>query len=123
MLTEDIMVYADKDMIDAVVRNLLNNAIKFSFQGNSIEIISEVTDQKVLLHIKDYGMGISKSQMSDLFVIKDSKSSHGTNNEKGSGLGLVICYEFLKLNDCKLTVNSEEKVGTTFTIEFPKKEN
>ncbi len=118
-VSKDIDVFADKDMIETVFRNLLNNAIKFSHSGGSIDVNSEVVNDEVIVSVRDYGVGMNEKIKENLFRIHNTKSTYGTNNEKGSGLGLIICYEFLKLNDCKLFVDSTVGKGTTFAIVFP----
>ncbi len=119
-VSENIDVYADRDMIETVIRNLLNNAIKFSHSGSNIDIFAELTKNEVVVSIRDYGVGMNEDIKENLFQIKNTRSTHGTINEKGSGLGLIICYEFLKLNDCKIYVDSAVGKGTTFAITFPK---
>jgi len=118
-VSDDLDVFADKDMIDAVIRNLLNNAIKFSHTGGVIDIFSEVINDEIIISIRDYGVGMNETTKEKLFQIKNTKSTYGTKNEKGSGLGLIICNEFLKLNDCKLYFDSSVGKGTTVAIVFP----
>ncbi len=117
---DEVVVYADKDMIDIVIRNILNNAIKFSFAGSQIDIFSIEKGNEIEISIRDYGVGMNENTRANLFQIKNTKSTYGTNNEKGSGLGLIICNEFLKLNNCKFNVVSEVGKGTTFIITLPK---
>ena len=100
------MVRCDENMIQSVVRNLISNAIKYSHTESSIEInISEYTqdDKQILVSIKDFGIGLSPEDTEKLFKI-DNKivSSKGTSNETGTGLGLILCKEFIVKHQCKI---------------------
>lgn len=112
-------LFADANGFKTIVRNLLNNAIKYSKKGDIIEIKSLTKNQKVCLQISDTGAGMSQSQLNHLFNLEKNQSSPGTAGEKGSGLGLVLCKELIELNLGKITVESELGKGTTFEIEFP----
>ncbi len=113
-------IFVDRDLIITVIRNLINNALKYTSAGGSIWLKSIEKDSKIVFSIKDDGVGMSNETINMLFKTVKIQSTRGTNNEVGSGMGLMICNEFLKLNDSQITVESEVNVGTTFTIEFPK---
>lgn len=115
-----IVVYADEDMIRTVLRNLLSNAIKFSFPGGLIDIsLSEMPDM-IMVAVKDNGQGIKKELQSKLLKGNEYISTYGTHNEKGSGLGLMLCRDFVKMNKGKFWFSSQENKGTTFYFTVPR---
>lgn len=113
-------VFADRSMVEIIIQNLLANAVKFCKAGDQITINNKVNDSgKTIISIADSGIGISKENQEKLF--KDQAfTTIGTNNEKGTGLGLTICKEMVELNQGRIWVNSELKKGSTFFIELPK---
>lgn len=113
-----IMVYADMLMIQIVVRNLLSNAIKFCYEGCEIDISSVYTKGTMMLSIHDNGIGIKAETVEKLFS-GENMSTRGTLNEKGTGLGLVVCREFMERNDGTINVESELGVGTKFNLFIP----
>ena len=116
----NVTVYADEDMIRTVLRNLLSNAIKFSFPGGQIDVgLSEMPDM-VMVSVKDNGQGIKKELQSKLLKGNEYISTYGTHNEKGSGLGLILCRDFVKMNKGKLWFSSQENKGTTFYFTVPR---
>ncbi|WP_207426329.1 sensor histidine kinase KdpD [Pedobacter sp. SYSU D00535] len=117
-IEEQLVALADKDMIQLVLRNLINNAIKFSFLNSLITIRTSLSDDMVQISVSDQGVGITPDLQESLFSLK-VKSSKGTKNEKGAGLGLVLCKEFTELQNGAIMVNSTAKKGTTFTISLP----
>lgn len=112
------IVYADMLMIQIVVRNLLSNAIKFCYEGCEIDINAVYQKGKMLLSISDNGTGIKKETLEKLFG-GDNISTRGTMNEKGTGLGLMVCKEFMERNDGHISVKSELGKGTTFHLSIP----
>lgn len=113
-----IMVYADMLMIQIVVRNLLSNAIKFCYEGCEIDISSVYNRGQMMLSIHDNGVGIKEETVKKLFS-GENMSTRGTLNEKGTGLGLVVCREFMERNDGAINVESELGVGTKFNLFIP----
>ncbi|WP_353570701.1 hybrid sensor histidine kinase/response regulator [Candidatus Albibeggiatoa sp. nov. BB20] len=114
-IDEDLQVVADYEMISTVVRNLLSNAVKFSYPKDKIHIGVQVSEQeKVLFHVKDTGIGMNPSQQQKLFKIENTYSRSGTQEEKGTGLGLILCKEFIEKNNGQIWVESIENQGTTF---------
>lgn len=113
------MAYADKNMIEIVVQNLIANAIKFSRVGDVITLTNRERNGKVLLCIEDTGVGISEENQKKIFS-KENFTTLGTDNEKGTGLGLSICKELVELNNGRIWVQSEENFGSKFFIELPK---
>jgi len=116
--SSDLSVYADQKMIATVLRNLIANAIKFTPNGNSITISAQekVINQKKIVEtiIKDTGIGISEENRVNIFKIEHNYQSLGTNKEKGTGLGLILCNEFITQNNGTIRVESEEHVGSSF---------
>lgn len=110
----EIMVHADKSMINTVLRNLISNAIKFTGQGGKIIISAKKKANKILVSVSDNGVGIQTERLEQLFRIDQSDSTPGTNNEKGTGLGLILCKEFVEKHGQKIWVESEIGKGTTF---------
>lgn len=113
-------IFVDKNMISAIFRNLVSNAIKFSFPGSKIIFSSESFTDFCKVSIKDTGMGMSSAVISNIMNSKEIKSSLGTSNEKGSGLGLIILKDFIKKNNGYFTIESQVGKGTTFNVFLPK---
>jgi len=116
-IPENIFVEADKDMLSTVVRNLISNAIKFTPKGGTIEIGCVETRHGVSLreiYVKDNGIGISKEMQSKIFDVGENISTKGTEKEDGTGLGLVLCKEFIEKHNGEIWVKSEEGKGSSF---------
>lgn len=111
--------YFDVETIKIVMRNLLSNAIKFSQKGSIVYITSEVMNNEVLIRFIDQGTGILPDKIDQLFTFDKMEVTSGTNNERGSGLGLVLCKDFIELQNGKIWVESEFCKGSTFTIALP----
>lgn len=112
---------ADEDMIDLVVRNLLSNAIKFTPAQGHISLKMYTKDSFLCFSIEDNGIGMSSELISGLFSTGQRHTSYGTNNEKGYGLGLKLCKDFIEINRGNLHVVSEENQGSIFTVSLPTK--
>jgi two-component system, sensor histidine kinase and response regulator len=119
ILPQNINVFADKSMISTVMRNLLSNAIKFSKEGGQIIISAQKTPYKTLISVKDNGIGIEPNRIKSLFSIDSGESTQGTNREQGTGLGLILCKEFVDKHGGKLSVESEAGKGSTFHFTLP----
>jgi signal transduction histidine kinase len=117
-IPDDLYCYADSQMIRAVIRNILTNAVKFTENG-TITISSEVNSDIVKVSIIDSGVGIAKAKLKDLFEVKKSKISRGTRGEQGTGLGLIICKEFITQNNGEIYAKSVINKGTTFVFTLP----
>ncbi len=113
---EQEFALADKNMLAMIIRNLITNAVKFSHPHSDILIKSSKTDTNLIVDIIDYGMGIEKEKLTEIFNFKTDKSTHGTANEKGSGLGLVLCKEFVEKMGGKIQVQSTINKGSTFSV-------
>jgi len=119
---EKLMVFADVNMLKVILHNLINNAIKFTYPGGQIEIRASLGKKSVEISISDNGMGMSKEKIRHLFNIEANKTSSGTANEKGTGLGLLICKEFIEMHKGNLLIQSKVGKGSTFTVVFPQPE-
>jgi PAS domain S-box-containing protein len=117
------MVYADINMINTVVRNLLTNAIKFTDENGKIITGIKTDKNMVTLSIQDNGMGMDQDTVRDLFQIDAYKTTMGTSGETGTGLGLIICQEFVRKNNGEIYATSEPGVGTTFFFTIPRHED
>jgi PAS domain S-box-containing protein len=112
-------VYADKPMIETVVRNLLSNAVKFTAERGSIELNIEFEDGNTILSIADNGVGIPEERSDSVFNFAKNQSTRGTAGEKGTGLGLVLSKEFVEKNKGSIWFESEVDIGTTFFVSLP----
>lgn len=115
----NLMVYADKDMVATVFRNLIFNAVKFSPKGSLILIKAFLTDSYAQIDVIDNGVGIPPGSIEKIFSIENSSATHGTEGEAGSGLGLVLCQEFVVKNDGKIWVESTPGKGSVFSFTLP----
>ena len=116
---KSIKAFADKNMINTVIRNLITNAIKFTEKG-IIDIDTEQNSTHIIVKIKDSGVGIRQDKLKELFNIASSKSTAGTRGETGTGLGLILCKEFILKNNGSIDVESEEGKGSTFSFTLPR---
>lgn len=114
-----LYVYADEDMVKTVLRNLISNAIKFTFPGGEVELDASRQTNTVTLAVKDNGQGISPENQCLLLKKGHTVSTYGTKHEKGCGLGLLLSQDFIKRNKGKLWFVSEEGKGTTFYFTLP----
>lgn len=118
--TEAKEVLVDIEMIKCVIRNLLSNAIKFSNKNSIIRVVFDSQDDKVIVTVVDCGRGIKKEDQSKLLQDSTHFTTFGTNSEEGSGLGLLLCRDFVRKNAGELWFESEENVGSRFSFSIPK---
>ncbi|MFW6309588.1 MAG: ATP-binding protein [Prolixibacteraceae bacterium] len=117
---ENKTVYADKKMITTVIRNLVNNSLKFSQRGGEINIFTQISKKgNVEINVKDSGVGIENTTINKLFQYGKTSSSKGTENETGSGFGLILCKELIEKNNGELIIESEKGDGTTVRFNLP----
>lgn len=116
---DDFIIFADKNMVHTILRNLISNAIKFTHQNGSIKINSSKEGSEYKIMVKDSGTGMSEETVSKLFSIEKTVSFPGTENETGTGLGLVLCYEFAKLMNGRIEVKSVIDEGSSFELFLP----
>lgn len=118
--TNDVIdLFVDVDMINTVFRNLISNAIKYSHPGGKIWISCLLLNDACEIAIKDEGVGMSEEDIEKLFRIEHAHSTLGTQNEKGSGLGLLLCKEYIQLHGSQITVESVSGKGTSFYFKMP----
>lgn len=120
-LPESLPAYADEDMIQLVIRNIMSNAIKFTPQGGTVKVNAFTEEEHWCIQVKDTGVGIPPEKKARLFEMNNNYKTRGTDNEKGSGLGLKLCKEFIEKNRGWIWVSSEEGEGTTFSFTVPKR--
>jgi PAS domain S-box-containing protein len=113
------IAFADKEMTSAILRNLISNAVKFTKPGGEIVITTEQSQNELTVTVHDNGVGIKKNVIEKLFRIDENYSTLGTQNEKGTGLGLILCKEFVEKQGGKIWVKSEPGKGTSFSFTLP----
>jgi signal transduction histidine kinase len=118
--TEEMYVMADKTMIETVVRNLVSNAIKFTNTSGKIFIKNFLRNDEAAVIVEDTGIGMEKDEVDKLFKVEENLSKRGTHQEKGIGLGLLICKEFINKHNGIIEVSSKKGVGTSFLFTLPK---
>jgi signal transduction histidine kinase len=116
---DEYFTMADKNMITTVIRNIVVNAIKFTNAGGKVVISSEKKNTELVISIADTGVGISDSKKSSIFNADYNKSTIGTANESGTGLGLLLCKEYVERNKGRIWFESEVGKGTTFFFTLP----
>jgi len=119
LVREDTLMYADQDMINTVLRNLLSNALNFTHPGGSIEVSAKQVNDHVEVAVSDTGTGIDKEDVTKLFRIDVKHTRKGTAGEQGTGLGLTLCKELIEKNGGRIWVESEVGKGTTFRFTLP----
>ncbi len=120
---DHLFIHADHHMVNLILRNLISNAIKFTNENGEVVISSKVKGENVEISVTDTGIGIPSDVLPKLFQNTSHISTYGTNHEKGSGLGLLLCKEFVEINGGKIWVESKLGEGTTFTVSFKKYSN
>jgi len=118
---EKTILYADSNMIKTVLRNLISNAIKFSNENGKINIYTEKNNTNVIITVSDNGVGISNHNQTKLWELSKPYTTTGTADEKGTGLGLILCKEFVEKHGGKIWVESEEGKGSEFKFTIPSK--
>lgn len=116
---DSLTIIGDKNQIEFVIRNLVNNAIKFTYKNGFVSLMAKsLPDGLVQISVSDSGVGISDKIKSKLFSISKKQSANGTDGEKGTGLGLMLSYEFMKLNGGQIDIESSLGKGSTFHTKF-----
>jgi signal transduction histidine kinase len=118
-ITNNLSVAADIQMIKTVLRNLIGNAIKYTNIGGNVSISASESGQFVEIAVRDNGVGISQEAQKRLFKIDTFHSTPGTDNEKGTGLGLILCKEFIEMHGGKIRIESEPGKGSKFMFSLP----
>lgn len=113
------LVYADRNMLNTILRNLISNGIKFTQPGGAVKVSSENRHGSSEIRVTDTGVGIIESIQKKLFRIDSLVSTAGTANEKGTGLGLILCKEFIEKHGGTIRVESKVAEGSTFILNLP----
>jgi len=119
----NLYIQADLNMLQIIIRNLVSNAIKFTPRNGSINIYAISDHKKCIVSLEDNGIGIPTNVQNQLFLLSSNYSSHGTENETGSGFGLILCKEFVEKHGEKIWLESTPNVGSKFSFSMPIKEN
>jgi len=116
---DEINIFADIDMLQTVLRNLISNAIKFTNKNGAINISAEENPGNVTISVSDNGTGIAPDNLTKLFDISQIQTTTGTADEKGTGLGLILCKEFVEKHGGKIWIESEVGKGSDFKFTMP----
>lgn len=117
----NMKVFADKNLLSTILRNLISNAIKFTPQGGYITLSAEKSDGNINISVADTGIGMTKEQIGNLFKLETNLTKAGTSEEKGTGLGLILCKEFVEIHKGSIWVESKPDKGSIFTFSLPNK--
>jgi len=117
-ISHNAFIYADEEMIRIVLRNLISNAIKFTKKNGEVRLHAATNGNLMNVSVTDTGVGISASDINSIFSF-EAKSTHGTAHEKGTGLGLILCKEFIEKNGGKIWVESSLGKGSVFSFTVP----
>ena len=116
---EGINLYADPNMMLSVLLNMMSNALKFTHAGGYVNLLAEVQQDQLLIHVQDTGVGMSTEQIDKFFATTQPKSVQGTGGERGTGLGMLLCKQFVEKHKGRIQINSVIGEGTTFTVVVP----
>jgi PAS domain S-box-containing protein len=119
IIDKRIIVPADKNMLSTVVRNLISNAIKFSYPGGKIVVSAERVNKDLEVSVSDNGVGIQERVINNLFKVDQNVSTNGTAQEEGTGLGLILCKEMIEMHRGKIWIESKVGKGSKFTFSIP----
>jgi len=116
---KNIEVFVDENMIKTILRNLVSNALNFTKNGGNVKILSNTRDDEVVVTVEDNGIGISKENQQKLLRIDKKYIGTNTNGEKGTGLGLILCKEFIEMHGKEIWIESELRKGSRFNFTLP----
>ena len=117
--TGEMEVFVDRNMVNTILRNLITNAIKYTHKAGTINVVASQTDHKAFISVIDNGVGIDSVMISKLFKISEKISTAGTEKETGTGLGLLLCKEFVEKHGGQIEVRSELGKGSEFIFSLP----
>lgn len=120
-INKNLQVFADQNMLDSIIRNLVTNAIKFSFKEGKVRIKAILTENGVCISVSDKGIGISSERLASIFEIDKHTNTNGTENELGSGLGLILCKDFVTRHNGEIWIESTLNKGTKVSFTLPLK--
>jgi len=118
-IPQNLVAFADRNMFESIIRNLLTNAVKFTPFGGYITISAKLEQNEVIVSVKDSGIGMDDTTVKNLFKLDYDTGRKGTNGELSTGLGLILCKEFMEKNQGRIWVESKEDVGSTFNLTLP----
>lgn len=118
-IDRNLVAWADENLYNTILRNLISNAIKFSRIGSVIYVTASIKNNMIEVSVADSGVGIRQENLEKLFMVDSTFSTRGTLNEKGTGLGLVLCKEFVEINKGTIWAESELEKGSTFYFTLP----
>ena len=118
-VSSEIYIWADRNSMTTILRNLVNNALKFTNPEGSVVIAAVEISREVAIDVIDTGIGISEDKLERIFALSNQKNTNGTAGERGLGLGLQLAYDFTEMNNGSISVKLNEDVGTTFTVKIP----
>jgi signal transduction histidine kinase len=118
-VSDDIIAYTDPNMLKTVLRNLIQNAIKFTNSGGTVDIYAVTQQNHTVFTVKDNGVGMREETLNNIFRLDTTVIKNGTENERGSGLGLILCKEFVEKHGGKIWVESEVGKGSKFEFIIP----
>jgi signal transduction histidine kinase/streptogramin lyase len=116
------LIDGDPDLLSTVMRNLISNAIKFSHKNTTVEISLNLSQNDLTFSVKDHGIGMSSRTIDKLFNVNTNTSTRGTNDEKGAGLGLLLCKDFIDKHNGTIWAESQQDLGSTFSFTIPVKQ-
>ena len=119
-IRKDLILNADENMLNTIIRNLISNAIKFTYDGGKVTIVAQKQEDQIEIRVIDSGIGIEPENIQKLFKIDKRFIKFGTKKEKGTGLGLVICKEFIDFHKGSISVESKIGKGSQFIVALPK---
>jgi len=118
-IPDNLLVFADKNLLSTILRNLINNAIKFTPSGGYISLTAEKSNGQTSISVSDTGIGMTRDQINNLFQLDNHLTKIGTSQESGTGLGLILCNEFVEIHKGSIHVQSEPDKGSTFKFSLP----
>lgn len=120
-IPEDVSIYADRNLLSTILRNLISNAVKYTLNGGQVRVFCEQNSNEITISVEDTGIGMSEKQLDNLFRLNSNVTMPGTSEEKGTGLGLILCREFVDMHQGKIWASSKPKEGSIFSFTLPLK--
>ncbi|MCK4853563.1 MAG: tetratricopeptide repeat-containing sensor histidine kinase, partial [Bacteroidales bacterium] len=120
-IPEDVSIYADRNLLSTILRNLISNAVKYTLNGGQVRVFCEQNTSEITISVEDTGIGMSEKQLDNLFRLDSNVTMPGTSEEKGTGLGLILCREFVDMHQGKIWASSKPKEGSIFSFTLPLK--
>ncbi len=118
-IPEEVFVNADRNLLSTILRNLISNAVKYTSNGGQVRVYCEQNKREITISVEDTGIGMSENQLENLFKLDSNVTMPGTSEEKGTGLGLILCREFVDMHKGKIWATSTPKEGSTFSFTLP----